>query len=1584
MRLIFVAIISFVLCCVPHGLSADEEKNLLIERARIDTSLSYVTLEFATDYNKVPVPQEAGAVVIDPPVKGFRVENWYYSSWHVYGNFEPRQNYTITIKAGLKAEKDYVAKEDLTIPISVPDIKPSCDFLSRGPFFPAKSRNFTLPLNLVNLKKLSVKISKIYENNLIPYRLDSHFNEYREKFLSKHVIDLDLPLNKVVKYTLELNKYLPKDQNGIFTISLKGTALDNLVKQNNYWETPQDRSILVLSNLALTSAIDHEGRIASVVLLTLNDSTPVQNATITLYSQKNQIIAQAQTDKTGAAKLPYQNQFDDKADKPSIITAKTDDDFTFIEISNYYSHDLAIFNNDGKKLNRGPVAFLYTERGAARPDETIHVSALVRQNHDKSLNIAQNIPAELKIIDPNGIVLQKTNLKTDQFGFASHPFIIPEEAHTGYYTATLGLDDEAWGTTNFIVATYVPDKIKIEVKPKSPQIDIDEPAKFTVKGDYYFGSPVENASCKLKLNAEKAKTPPHWSGYAVGNPDDFFPGCFFEAHIPKFSKIAPVECPSFTKLEGKAFVPVELDLSASIMEPGGRAVTGHAKVIALPTPQFLGLKHLESKLDSNKLKFEYRVLAFDKDAKTTPLKDKVTLELYKCQWDYTIVREAYGSHYNYEWTRRATKIATFDKISLDETGGTFELDVKDNQGDFELIATAGKITTKLNFFSWWGDGGARTANPKVLSFTTDKPHYLPGDTATVTFKAAAQGQAFAVLGSESIDNSFAFPIAKGNNSCQIQIPKNLQGNTYNAAITVITHRTSRPDRLFGLLQLNVKRDDSKLKIQLEAPSIAKPNETIDIKATIENPAEGFIHLFAVDTGILSLTDFATPDIHTFFYGKRFFDPMFQDNYSLIFPDIKIGDNGQIGGDMAKTKLARKLDKPQGMNPAIVVLKPIPIPEDGIIKTTMKLPDHLGSMRLMAVVSTTKAVGSAETSLIVRDVIDISASAPRAVAPGDRFTTTIMLLNNDLETSPFTLTATYQNQLKPITQANGNQPQTITLNGTIEKGKQQILGIDFLALEQAGTTTLDLTLKIRDATRSIKLPMQIRHLNPNCATSNNIIVYPNQKHAFSIDYNQWIPGTVNVSIITCSTPTASVKNALAWLDNYPYGCLEQTLATALPYLYLDDLAKAGFITTDNAKIHRQKLTSTYSKLLSMKLPDGTFTTWENADPTQRNIDGTLMAAHVIFESANQGIQIQKEHLDEVANAIATYAQHPQAPRGHKAYAAFALAIANHQKAQEIAKNILADKTIDFAALLASAALAKAGYPTEAIPTFNAAVELQTWHEANTPYRYASETSRMAMALLTIIELTPQSTAIPTLANQINAKLRNDEYVWGTTQDNAWATVALAAFAARFPQDNKASATIQINNNPPKPFNPNTAFAQKLDEGNTAVIHNTGKSPIFINYTVDGIPRHLPSQKTNLVTVERQYLGEDGKPSQTFKQGDLVTIQITLTSIAEIKDAILLELLPGGLEIEDPLLATRANSIPKEAFANFGAFMPQFADRRDDRFIIFGDLHPTKKTTISFQARAVTKGQYTIPSTLFEAMYNPNIKTFADQQGILLIQ
>ena len=241
--------------------------------------------------------------------------------------------------------------------------------------------------------------------------------------------------------------------------------------------------------------------------------------------------------------------------------------------------------------------------------------------------------------------------------------------------------------------------------------------------------------------------------------------------------------------------------------------------------------------------------------------------------------------------------------------------------------------------------------------------------------------------------------------------------------------------------------------------------------------------------------------------------------------------------------------------------------------------------------------------------------------------------------------------------------------------------------------------------------------------------------------------------------------------------------------------------------------------------------------------------------------------------------------------------------------------------------------------------------------------------------------PELANQINAKLRNDEYVWGTTQDNAWATVALAAFAARFPQDNKASATIQINNNPPKPFNPNTAFAQKLDEGNTAVIHNTENrlSSSTTQWTESQGICHLRKPIWSLLKGNTWRRRQAVANLQARRPGNH---QITLTSIAEIKDAILLESRQADLKSKI-LLATRANSIPKEAFANFGAFMPQFADRRTiDSSSSATCIQPENHNFLP--GKSSHKGQYTIPSTLFEAMYNPNIKTFADQQGILLIQ
>ena len=78
-----------------------------------------------------------------------------------------------------------------------------------------------------------------------------------------------------------------------------------------------------------------------------------------------------------------------------------------------------------------------------------------------------------------------------------------------------------------------------------------------------------------------------------------------------------------------------------------------------------------------------------------------------------------------------------------------------------------------------------------------------------------------------------------------------------------------------------KSIDRKLDIKLDVADVVRPDTDIAVKAKVAfkdgKPASGLIHLFAVDEGILALTDFHTPDIFDFFHGQRYFQPEFFDS-----------------------------------------------------------------------------------------------------------------------------------------------------------------------------------------------------------------------------------------------------------------------------------------------------------------------------------------------------------------------------------------------------------------------------------------------------------------------------------------------------------------------------------------------------------------------------------------------------------------------------------------------------------------------------------------------------------------------------------
>ena len=76
--------------------------------------------------------------------------------------------------------------------------------------------------------------------------------------------------------------------------------------------------------------------------------------------------------------------------------------------------------------------------------------------------------------------------------------------------------------------------------------------------------------------------------------------------------------------------------------------------------------------------------------------------------------------------------------------------------------------------------------------------------------------------------------------------------------------------------------------------------------------------------------------------------------------------------------------------ARVVLPPIDVPASGKAVVKVKLPDHTGALRFMAVATDETAVGSDDAETILRHPATVMLSVPRFALGGDRFTVTAQL------------------------------------------------------------------------------------------------------------------------------------------------------------------------------------------------------------------------------------------------------------------------------------------------------------------------------------------------------------------------------------------------------------------------------------------------------------------------------------------------------------------------------------------------------------------------------------------------------------------
>ncbi|HVH77742.1 MAG TPA: MG2 domain-containing protein, partial [Stellaceae bacterium] len=411
------------------------------------------------------------------------------------------ETYQVQLLTGFPSDTGEKTISDFKTNVVVPDRKPSISFAGTGYVLPREG-SAGLPVTTINLDKVKIRILKINERNLVPSldaeKLTMTFSDYDIDELARTSgsliwqgeMDIKGERNRAVSTAIPLKDILRDKGPGVYlaVVGHGDSKKDDDSEPATNW--------ILVSNLGLTTYTGSEGM--AVAVRSLADAKPVQGVTLHLFAHNNGELGNATTGADGLARFPVGLLRGKGGDEPYAVMAYSPEgDFNFLEIGRA-AFDLSDRGVSGRE-QPGPVdAYLYTDRGIYRPGESVHLMALVRDDKSDALT---NVPLTLRLLRPDGIVVDSRQLDAGSLGGHYQRYPLPRDARIGTWTVELRVDPKgaAIGTAEFRVEDFVPPTLKVELSAGDTPIHPNQPYDISVGSQYYYGAP--GAGLSAEANA---------------------------------------------------------------------------------------------------------------------------------------------------------------------------------------------------------------------------------------------------------------------------------------------------------------------------------------------------------------------------------------------------------------------------------------------------------------------------------------------------------------------------------------------------------------------------------------------------------------------------------------------------------------------------------------------------------------------------------------------------------------------------------------------------------------------------------------------------------------------------------------------------------------------------------------------------------------------------------------------------------------------------------------------------------------------------------------------------------------------------
>lgn len=1516
---------------------------------------SYIEISFSKQLS----PEAAKGYVSVNPEKAIRIEQSYWDL-KVYGDFKPGETCAVEVLKGLPSADGSKLSENKTESVAFPDYEPSLSFKTNGQYLLLDGSQ-TVPVEVVNIDKLEASAARVYDNNLV-YLLNNMGygipDDLGPDVVTK-TIDVKLKHNEKGEVPVQIKDVLKGNAKGLFFLTVKAAT-------EGIWES--ESRVILATDIGIVAKKSNNDLFVWVNHLSTAD--PVVAATVRVYSKTNQQILEGNSDRNGFLHFKDVDWSGDK--KPFVVTAAGNGDLSFIKLEETVLSETD-FAVDGRPyLSSGYEAFVYGDRNLYRPGETVHIRAIVR---GRGVSLPGTFPVLCEIKRPDGKIFKKLNGMTGKAGIAEWDVEFPAESLTGDYEAAIlipGTEKPA-GTFKFQLEEFMPARLSVKLNVPEKRYTIAGVVTAEVLALQSFGSAAADKNVELAV---------------VLRPKDFEPADFkgysFKDETIEYSeKKIPIEGKR-TGPEGKVIFEFKLPeqpisvpssavlaVGATVRETGGRAVTAHEERAFDPYPAYVGVrKRIEGNSATGKsMDFEFVVLS----PEGKPISgDSLMVTVNKVNWESVLKKDKQGA---FQWTSvsHEDEVHSAD-VNAGNGAGAFTFTPK-SYGDHILRVRAKSghsVSLKFYVEGLWGEVMPwAMERPDRIELQLDKAVYKEGDSAKLLIKAPFKGKALVTVTQDRVLSAMVVNLTEATQQVTFPVDASFSPNAY-CSVTLIRPIVKgekwAAHRAYGVIPLMLVESQHKLGVIAKYPESARPGEKVKIELSVQRDSkrvsDSELSVALVDEGILQLTGYKTPNPFDFFYGKRAHGVETSDYYSLLIPepeDKKISLVSSPGGDAS-------YDAKDHLNP-IAVKRVVPVALwQSNIRTDTKgqafaefiVPkEFTGKLRLMTVASSEKDFGSGEGKMKVASPLMVEASLPRFLAPGDQFTVPVSVFNETGKTGEAKVSLEVPEGFE-LTSA----PEVTVV---AKPGTETIVKFTVVAPASAGKAAIKVTAKLSDEFAEQTTELSVRPAAAYTVLGGSGIVKAPGKAEVKLP-TDWLKGTESQSLIVSSLPSVQFLGALKYLIEYPYGCVEQTTSTVYPLLYLKEVLPILDGNRFSATGIDRNVQAGIERLFSMQNYSGGFGMWQGA--SEPYDFGTVYAMEFLSEAQKAGYAVPKDEfrdaLGYLEKIVSGKAKDDGADDDLRSHALYVLANAGRVKSSWIRKFQEKEESLsEFGKLYLAGSLALMGEKKAMKEMIG---------QGFTDKAFSSEKEGefsvipAAVALSVFMDMYPENPLVPVLVKRLQDMMKDGQ--WGTTQNNAQALIGLGKYTRYLKsQPQNFTGRILAGGKPVASFSDKAGASLNGAElfGDIS-IEVGGEGPAYYYWTSGGVSASgKAEEKDSGLEARRSFLDATGKPFDLtkLKQGDVVIVDIKLESGLRRKNVVVADLLPAGLEVENPRLASSDTSDLSEG----DMISPQKIDIRDDRVLIFTDF--SDREHYRYVARAVTPGRFKLPALSAESMYDPSI-------------